>query len=102
VGKPTGNDIKEKKLTLPLIYTLNNADRTTKRKIMFIVKNEHKDKGKVKYVIDKVIEHGGINYAVQRMNEFKKNSIEILSQFPPGPYREGLENLVNFVTDRKY
>src|ERR1051326_9301331 len=56
VGKPTGNDIKEKKLTLPLIYTLNNTDKKTRRKIIFIIKNESKDKEKIKYVIEKVID----------------------------------------------
>jgi octaprenyl-diphosphate synthase len=102
IGKPTGNDIKEKKLTLPLIYTLNHIDQPTKRKIIFIIKNESKNKEKVKYVIDKVIENKGIDYAVQKMNEYKCKSMDILSQFPEGPYRNGLENLVNFVTDRKY
>ena len=56
IGKPTGNDIKEKKLTLPLIYTLNNTDKKTRRKIIFIIKNESDDKEKIKYVIEKVIE----------------------------------------------
>lgn len=102
IGKPTGNDIKEKKLTLPLIYTLNNTDRETRRKIISIIKNDNKNKKKVKYVIDKVIECGGIKYANQKMIEFKTRSIEILGQLPDNPYRQGLENLVNFVTDRKY
>jgi len=102
VGKPTGNDIKEKKLTLPLIYTLNNTDKTTKRKIIFTIKNENSDKDKIKYVIEKVIECGGINYAMKKMNEFKQTSIDVLHQFPDNPYRRGLEDLVNFVTERKY
>ena len=102
IGKPTGNDIKEKKLTLPLIYTLNNADKTTRRKIIFIIKNENSDKDKIKYVIEKVIECGGINYAMKKMNEFKQRSIDVLHQFPDNPYRRGLEDLVNFVTERKY
>ncbi len=102
VGKPTGNDIKEKKLTLPLIYTLNNADKETRRKIIFIIKNENKNKEKIKYVIDKVVENGGIKYATNKMNEFRQKSMDILNQFPENPYRKGLENLVNFVTDRKY
>src|SRR4029079_9416551 len=59
IGKPTGNDIKEKKLTLPLIYTLKNCDKQTRRKIIFIIKNENDDKEKIKYVIEKVIECGG-------------------------------------------
>jgi octaprenyl-diphosphate synthase len=102
IGKPTGNDIKEKKLTLPLIYTLNNTDKKTRRKIIFIIKNESDDKEKIKYVIEKVIECGGINYTTKKMNEFKQRSIEVLHQFPDNPYRKGLEDLVNFVTERKY
>lgn len=66
IGKPTGNDIKEKKLTLPLIYTLNNIDKETRRKIIFIVKNENKNKEKVRFVIEKVIESGGIGYAQKK------------------------------------
>jgi len=102
VGKPTGNDIKEKKLTLPLIYTLNNTDKETRRKIIFIIKNENENKEKVKYVIEKVVESGGIKYAQEKMNEFKGKSLNILDHFPDNIYRTGLENLVNFVTDRKY
>ena len=102
VGKPTGNDIKEKKLTLPLIYTLNNIDKEARRKIIFIIKNENKNKEKIKFVINKVVECGGIEYAIKKMNEFRKISIEVLNQFPDNPYRKGLENLVNFVANRKY
>src|SRR6476620_9963562 len=71
VGKPTGNDIKEKKLTLPLIYTLNNVDRETKRKIIYIIKNENTRKDKVKYIIDVVEKTGGIAYTVNKMNAYK-------------------------------
>jgi octaprenyl-diphosphate synthase len=102
VGKPTGNDIKEKKLTLPLIYTLNNSDKKTRRKIIFIIKNENNDKEKIRYVIEKVIESGGISYTMKKMNEFKQKAIEVLHQFPDNPYRKGLEDLVDFVTERKY
>lgn len=102
VGKPTGNDIKEKKLTLPLIYTLHNVDKATRRKIIYIVKNNNKDKEKVKWVIKKVEEAGGINYATGKMNSFKQEAIDILQQFPESPVRKGLEDLVVFVTDRKY
>src|SRR5215470_11862586 len=63
VGKPTGNDIKEKKLTLPLIYSLNKIDKTTKKKLIYIIKNQNKKKDKIKEVIEKVIETGGIDYA---------------------------------------
>jgi octaprenyl-diphosphate synthase len=102
VGKPTGNDIKEKKLTLPLIYTLNNIDSATRRKIIYIVKNNNKDKEKIKFVLDKVQEAGGIEYAIKKMNEYKQEAITILHSFPDGEIRTGLEDLVNYVADRKY
>lgn len=102
VGKPTGNDIKEKKLTLPLIYTLNNTDKETRRKIIYIVKNNNQDKTKVKWVIDKVTETGGIRYATEKMNAFKQEALDILHSFPESAYRKGLEDMVLFVTDRKY
>jgi octaprenyl-diphosphate synthase len=102
VGKPTGNDIKEKKLTLPLIYTLNNTDSATRRKIIYIVKNNNLDKQKVKWVIDQVEKAGGINYAKNKMNEFRDEALTILRQFPESPVRQGLEDMVLYVTDRKY
>lgn len=102
VGKPTGNDMKEKKLTLPLIYTLNKVPREIRRKIIFIVKNENRNKEKINYVIEKVVEYGGIKYSQEKMNEFKQKAIGILHEFPENPYRKGLEDLLNFVTDRKY
>ena len=78
IGKPTGNDIKEKKLTLPLIYTLNNTDKATRRKIIYIVKNNNQDKKKVAWVIEQVKAAGGIAYATEKMNSFKKEALEIL------------------------
>ena len=102
VGKPTGNDIKEKKLTLPLIYTLNNVDKDTKRKMIYIIKNENKRKSKVDYIIDVVSKTGGIDYTVNKMNEYKKESLQLLHSFPPSEVRQGFEDLVNFVTDRNY
>ncbi|MEO8403693.1 MAG: polyprenyl synthetase family protein [Chitinophagaceae bacterium] len=102
IGKPTGNDIKEKKLTLPLIYTLNNIDRKTRREIIYIVKNKNRDKEKVDWVIAKVNEAGGIGYAKRKMDEYKKEALDILYSFPESPIRKGLEDLVLYVTDRKY
>lgn len=102
VGKPTGNDIKEKKLTLPLIYTLDKVDKETRRKIIYIIKNENTRKSKVKYIIDVVEKTGGIAYTVDKMNNFKQEAIGILHSFPKTPVRDGFEDLVNFVTDRKY
>ena len=102
IGKPTGNDIKEKKLTLPLIYTLNTIDKKTRREIIYIVKNKNQDKEKVNWVINKVKEAGGIAYATEKMNEYKKDALNILQSFPENEARKGLENLVLYVTDRKY
>lgn len=102
VGKPTGNDIKEKKLTLPLIYTLNNIDKETRRKIIYIVKNNNNDKQKVKWVIDIVVKAGGIAYATEKMNQYKQEALDILYQFPDNPVRQGLHDMVLYVTDRKY
>jgi octaprenyl-diphosphate synthase len=102
VGKPTGNDIKEKKLTLPLIHSLNKVDKETRRKMIYIIKNNNKDREKVNWLIKKVEETGGINYAIDKMNAYKQEALDILNTFPESPIRKGLEDLVRFVTDRKY
>jgi octaprenyl-diphosphate synthase len=102
VGKPTGNDIKEKKLTLPLIYTLNNCDAATKRKIIYIIKNENTDNDKVKFVLDEVKQAGGIDYATRKMFEFRDEALQILHEFPQTEVRDALEELVRYTTDRKY
>jgi octaprenyl-diphosphate synthase len=102
VGKPTGNDLKEKKLTLPLIYALNNMPKTEKRKIIYIIKNQNKNPDKIKYVLQKVIDAGGIQYANQKMIQYRDEALAILFEFPEGDIRRGLEELVRFTTDRKY
>ena len=102
IGKPTGNDIKEKKLTLPLIYTLNTVDKETRRKIIYTVKNKNKDKEMIKWVIGVVEKSGGINYTQEKMNLYIRESLEILHEFPQNEIRDGMENLVKFVIDRKY
>ncbi|QEC67610.1 polyprenyl synthetase family protein [Panacibacter ginsenosidivorans] len=102
IGKPTGNDIKEKKLTLPLIYTLNNCDKTTRNKIIYIVKNNNTDKTKVKYVIDAVHNTGGIDYATKKMLSFRDEALTILNEFEQTDVRDALEELVRFTTDRNF
>ena len=102
IGKPTGNDIKEKKLTLPLIYTLNTIDAATRRKLIYIIKNENKDKAKVKLVIDTVVKAGGIAYAAEKMNIYRNEALAILHEFPDNEVRRALEELVRYTTDRKY
>ena len=102
IGKPTGNDIKEKKLTLPLIYALNNVDGATRKKMIYIIKNENTKKEKVNWVIEQVEKNGGIKYATEKMFAFRDEALAILRSFPENPVRQGLEDMVLFVTDRKY
>ena len=102
VGKPTGNDLKEKKLTLPIIYTLNHIETSEKRKIIYVIKNENKNAEKVKYVMQKVTETGGIDYAIKKMNQYRDEALAILFEYPKSEIRDGLEELVRYTTDRKY
>lgn len=102
IGKPTGNDIKEKKLTLPLIYTLNKVNRSTKRELIYIIKNHHKNAEKVKHVIDVVQQSGGIEYAQQKMLNYRDEALNILSTFKSDEIKNALEELVRFTTDRKH
>ena len=102
IGKPTGNDIKEKKLTLPLIHILQKVDANLKKEIVYIVKNNNNDKKKVKFVIDNVIRHGGIEYAINKMIEYRDKALDILHSFPESPARAALEELVRYTTDRAY
>ncbi len=102
IGKPTGNDIKEKKLTLPLIYTLNKVTSAKRRELIYIIKNDNKNSEKVQTVIDTVIEQGGIQYAAEKMINYRDEALTILHQFADNEVRRALESLVRFTTDRKY
>jgi octaprenyl-diphosphate synthase len=102
VGKPTGNDIKEKKLTLPLIYTLNNVTPSLKRKMIYIIKNENEKKDSVQFLINEVQKAGGIDYATQKMFAYRDEALALLHQFPESEVRQSLEELVRYTTDRNY
>ncbi len=102
VGKPTGNDIQERKLTLPLIYTLNRADKPTRSRLINILKNENKNKESVRFVINTVEQSGGITYAREKMFAYRDEALAILHRFPESPVRNALEELVRYTTDRKY
>lgn len=102
IGKPTGNDIKEKKLTLPLIYTLKKSDKKTRQEIIYIIKNKNNEASQVKKVAEIVTNSGGIQYATDKMNEFYSKAKSILYYFPDNESRKGLEDLINFVINRKY
>lgn len=102
VGKPLGIDIKEKKMTLPLIYALSKADRSTRRHIINIVKNESHKTDKVAEVIQMVRQSGGIEYATEAMLRYRSEALELLQQIAPeSPARAALSELLVFVTDRK-
>jgi octaprenyl-diphosphate synthase len=102
VGKPTGNDIREKKLTLPLIYTLSNTDAATRRQLIYIIKNQNKNPEKVRQVINTVKATGGIEYAHGKMIGYRDEALSILHEFDNAAVRDGLEELVRYTTDRKY
>jgi len=101
IGKPTGIDIREQKMTLPLIYTLNTADKKTKRYIINIIKNHHKDDNKVAEVITLVKENGGLEYAKQIMKNFHNDALSVLDQFNNNKAKEALILLLDFVVNRK-
>lgn len=100
-GKPTGIDIKEKKMTLPLIYTLNNAGWADKRRIIYTVKNHSNDSEKVWKLMEEVREKGGIAYAENKMLEYRDKALEMLKQFPSSPSLEALHSLVTYTIERQ-
>jgi len=101
IGKPTGIDIKEKKMTLPLIYALNQSDKEERRWLINSIKNHNRNKKRVKEVIAYVKEKGGLDYAVQKMLEFKDEALEMLVNYPDSRYKSALTLMVNYVVDRK-
>ncbi|MCA0933485.1 polyprenyl synthetase family protein [Lutimonas saemankumensis] len=101
IGKPTGIDIKEQKMTLPLIYTLNNCSKKERKWLINSVKKHNKDKSRVKEVIEFVKQNGGIEYTVKKMKEYQKAAIDILDTYPSSPYKDSLLTMVNYVIDRE-
>ena len=101
IGKPTGIDIKERKMTLPLIYALNNCSQKEKKWLINSVKNHNKNKKRVKEVIAFVKKQGGIEYTSKKMNEFQNKALEILASYPESEYKKSLTVMVNYVIDRK-
>jgi len=101
IGKPLGIDIKEKKMTLPLIYTLNMATPSEKKKIINTVKNHNTDKTKVRELIQLVKEKGGLDFAIRKMESYRKQALELLADFPKNEYRDALELMLNYVIERK-
>jgi len=102
IGKPTGIDIKESKMTLPLIYSLMKADRSTKRRIVNIIKNHNTEDRKVKEVISFVKGSGGMEYATQKMQEYQARAFVVLDTFPDSVFKNSLRNLVKYTTERNH
>lgn len=100
IGKPTGIDLKEKKLTLPVIYTINQADRATRNAMINAIKNHNTDKQKIAEVIGYVNAHDGIAYTRQAMTRYKNEALEILDRVTDSPYKMNVKALVEFVIDR--
>ena len=100
VGKPLGIDIKEKKVTLPLIYALNNSESSEKKRVKNLVKNHNDDPKKIAEIISFVKRKGGLEYSETQMKKYTDSAFEILNTFPAGEARTGLEQLVRFTTER--
>jgi octaprenyl-diphosphate synthase len=101
IGKPVGIDIKEKKMTLPLIYALNHSSWLDKKKIIYLIRNRNEDKKAVNKVIDFVKGSGGLDYSEKIMNRYFQEAMAILSEFPESDYRASLEALVRYTIERK-
>lgn len=101
IGKPTGIDIKEQKMTLPLIYTLNHCSKKELKWLINSVKNHNKDKKRVKEVILFVKQNGGIEYTNQKMKEYQQKALKILNEYPESPYKSSLRTMVNYVIERE-
>lgn len=102
IGKPTGIDIRERKMTLPLIYTLEHASPSDRRWLKRNLKKNNKNKKVVKEVIAFVKSSGGLDYSVHKMHQFQQEAISILNSFPASASKESLEKLVSFVIDREF
>lgn len=101
IGKPKGGDIKEKKLTLPLIFALNKADKKEKRHIINTISRSKNHKKTYKLVVKFIEKHKGFEYAREKMLEYKNESISMLDAFPDSAYKTSLKQLINYVIDRK-
>ncbi|MDG1974824.1 MAG: polyprenyl synthetase family protein [Flavobacteriaceae bacterium] len=102
IGKPIGIDLKEKKLTLPVIHVLNKSSKSKKRWLINCIKNHNNDKKVVKEVIEFVKESGGIDYTISKLKLFQKQALDSLNSFNDNQYKKSLSQLVNYVIEREY
>jgi octaprenyl-diphosphate synthase len=102
IGKPTGIDIKERKMTLPLIYAMDNASKEDRKWLVNSLKNHNKDSKRVREVIGFVKDKGGLKYAMSAMRGYQQKALLLLQNYPDSPFKESLELMVNYVIDRKH
>ncbi|MFN8296993.1 MAG: polyprenyl synthetase family protein [Chitinophagales bacterium] len=102
IGKPRGIDIKERKMTLPLIYTLNNSSKDEKKWVINTVKNHNEDRERVNELIKFIKSKGGIKYTEDMMYEYKHRAFDIIKTIDDSPAKTGLIDLVNYITERNY
>ncbi len=100
-GKPTGIDIKEKKVTLPLIYLLNQVDKQKKRELLRLIKHKNNHPESVALIINEVKKAGGLEFARKKMIDFKDQALELLHEFPENDARQALENIIEYTICRK-
>jgi octaprenyl-diphosphate synthase len=101
IGKPTGIDIREQKMTLPLIYVMNHSSPEIRKELLYIMKNEYDVSSKIKRVIQLVIEYGGIQYATQKMQGIANEALEIIKDFPDNEAKNALIGLVHYTMNRE-
>ena len=101
IGKPVGIDIKERKMTLPLIYALNNSTKKEKRWMISVVKNHNENQKKVTELIEKVKASGGIEYTKKKMYEIREEAIQMINQYPESTSRQSLIDLILYTTERE-
>jgi octaprenyl-diphosphate synthase len=101
IGKPTGIDIKEKKMTLPLIYTLNNCSPNDRAWLINSIKKHNRNKKRVKEVIAFVKKHGGIEYTIEKMHDYKNKALAILDNYQDSEYKTSLVKMIDYVVERK-
>jgi len=101
IGKPVGIDIKEKKMTLPLIHALSQGDKKTKKWIINVVKNHNEDDKKVQELISYVKNSGGIEYTTEKMEQYKTKALDLIKEFPDSPFKTNIIELMNFTIERK-
>ncbi|HOP03509.1 MAG TPA: polyprenyl synthetase family protein [Tenuifilaceae bacterium] len=101
IGKPSGNDVKEKKLTLPLIYSLTKVEKAEQNRILKLVRKSKHDPKALQSVLNFTHQQGGIEYGIKTMNEYRDKAKQHISEFPESPYKDSLLMLCDYITERK-